>query len=218
MEIRKKGIPMVFFDRTKEDLGIPAVVIDDYKGAFQATEHLIKEGCKRIAHLAGPPHSEIFAARLSGYKDALLKHHFSIESELILEGNLSVESGRDCMHQLINASNPPDGVFAVEDFSALGALQVLKEKKVSVPREVAIIGFANEEFGKYITPQLSTVDQQTVRMGEEAAGLLMRLSEQKEFYKGAPQKIVLEPKMIIRESSRKSSLPVLNEHPELYLK
>lgn len=218
LEIKNEGIPMVFFDRTKEELGIPAVVIDDYKGAFQATEHLIKEGCKRIAHIGGPQHSDIFIARSLGYKDALRKHGLKVEDELIVTGNLSIESGRDCMNQLINSPNPPDGVFATEDFTALGALQVLKERKISVPGEIAIIGFANEEFGKYITPDLSTVDQQTVKMGEEAAGLLMRLSQKKNFYAGTPQKIVLEPKMIFRESSRKSSVIVSDKNPELLLK
>lgn len=217
LEIKKKGIPMVFFDRTNDELGVPAVVIDDYKGAFEATEHLIEQGCKRIAHIGGPEHSDIFIARRLGYKDALRKNNMEVINELIVTGNLSIESGKDCMSQLINLPNPPDGVFAVEDFTALGALQFLKTHKISVPGEVAIIGFANEEFGKYITPDLSTVDQQTVKMGEEAAGLLMKLSQKKNFYNDPPQKIVLEPKMIVRESSRKSCVDAVDEHPELLL-
>lgn len=203
LEIKKKGIPMVFFDRTNDELGIPSVVIDDYKGAFEATEHLINQGCKRIAHIGGPEHLDIFKSRRQGYKDALCKHDVEVVDELIVTGNLSIESGRSCMSELINADNPPDGVFAVEDFTALGALQVLKANKISVPAEIAIIGFANEEFGKYITPDLSTVDQQTVKMGEEAAELLMKLSQKKIFYNGTIEKRVLEPKMIFRESSLK---------------
>lgn len=203
LEIRRKGIPMVFFDRTNDELDIPAVVIDDYKGAFDATEHLIKQGCKRIAHIAGPDHVDIFKARRRGYTEALQKHAFEVDNQLIVTGNLSIESGRNCMRYLMQNSRPPDGVFAVEDFSALGALQVLKEKNISVPGEVAIIGFANEEFGKYITPALSTVDQKTVKMGENAAELLMRLSQKKNFYKGPVEKIILEPEMIFRESTLK---------------
>ena len=215
LEIKNKGIPMVFFDRTNDELGVPAVVIDDYKGAFEATEHLIEQGCKRIAHIGGPEHSDIFVARRRGYKDALSKHDMELVDELIVTGNLSVESGTNCMSQLINSANPPDGVFAAEDFSALGALQFLKKHKISVPGEVAIIGFANEEFGKYITPDLSTVDQQTVKMGEKAAELLMRLSQKKSFYKGTVEKIVLEPEMIFRGSSLKKPVVVVVEHPEL---
>lgn len=218
LEIKKKGIPMVFFDRTNDELGIPAVVIDDYKGAFEATEHLIEQGCKRIAHIGGPAHSDIFVARRKGYVDALLKHGLEVADTLILTGQLSVESGRECMNVLIHLAHPPDGVFAVEDFTALGAIQALKSNRIKIPEEVSIIGFANEEFGKYITPDLSTVDQQTVKMGEEAAGLLMRLSKQNNFYKEPSQKIILEPQMIFRESSQKSRAIVGDELHNLLLR
>ncbi len=205
LEIKNKGIPLIFFDRNKEELGFPAVVIDDYKGAFDATEHLIKQGCNRIAHIGGPEHSDIFKNRIRGYKDALLKNNLPVEEDLIVTGDLTVEGGRMSMEKLLNLQNPPDGVFTAEDFTALGAMQTLKEKKIRIPEEMALIGFANEEFGKYITPSLSTVDQQTVRMGEEAARLLMKLSKRNNFYKEDPEKIILEPKMIFRESSLKKS-------------
>lgn len=203
LEIKRKNVPMVFFDRTKDELGIPAVVINDYRGAFEATEHLIYQGCKRIAHIGGPEHSDIFLARRLGYVDALMTHGIEVDYKLILSGDLSVESGRNCMNSLIQMDYPPDGVFAVEDFTALGAIQALKSGHIKIPEKIAIIGFANEEFGKYITPELSTVDQQTVKMGEEAARLLLKLSENKNYYDGKTEKIVLEPQMIIRESSLK---------------
>ncbi|MEO7316975.1 MAG: LacI family DNA-binding transcriptional regulator [Ginsengibacter sp.] len=203
LEIKNKGIPLIFFDRSKEELGIPSVVIDDYKGAFNATDHLIRQGCKRIAHIGGPEHSDIFKNRMNGYKDALLKNNLPVEEDLIVTGNLTVEGGRMSMEELLNLENPPDGIFAAEDFTALGAMLTLKEKKISIPEDMALIGFANEEFGKYITPTLSTVDQQTVKMGEEAARLLMKLSKGNNFYKEEPVKIVLEPEMIFRESSMK---------------
>ena len=203
LEIKNKGIPLIFFDRSKEELGIPSVVIDDYKGAFNATDHLIRQGCKRIAHIGGPEHSDIFKNRMNGYKDALLKNNLPVEEDLIVTGNLTVEGGRMSMEELLNLENTPDGIFAAEDFTALGAMLTLKEKKISIPEDMALIGFANEEFGKYITPTLSTVDQQTVKMGEEAARLLMKLSKGNNFYKEEPVKIVLEPEMIFRESSMK---------------
>lgn len=204
LEIKNKGVPLIFFDRTNDELGIPAVVIDDYKGAFEATEHLIKQGCRRIAHIGGPAHADMFKARKKGYQDALMQYKIPVKNELVLIGNLTIESGRDCMAELMDLETLPDGVFAAEDFTALGAIQVLKERGVLVPEEIALIGFANEEFGKYITPALSTIDQQTVSMGEEAAKLLMRLSLKKNFYKGIAEKIILEPKLIMRESSLKS--------------
>ena len=208
LELKNKGIPLIFFDRSKEELGVPAVLIDDYKGAFNATDHLISQGCKRIAHIGGPDHSDIFKKRLLGYKDALLKNNLAIEEELIVMGDLTVEGGRMSMEKLLNLQNPPDGVFAVEDFTSLGAMLTLKEKKISIPEDIALIGFANEEFGKYTSPSMSTVDQQTVKMGEEAARLMMKLTTKNNFYNEEPEKIILEPEMIFRESSlKKNKIP-----------
>jgi LacI family transcriptional regulator len=199
-EIKKRGIPLVLFDRANDDLGVPSVVIDDYKGAYCATEHLIQQGCRRIAHISGQQHIKIFGDRLRGYIDALKAHNIPVLPELIAYGSVTIESGKECMQQLLKAS--PDGVFAVEDFTALGAMQLLKEKQIKIPHEIAIIGFANEAFSAYITPSLSTVDQQTVKMGESAARLFFELSGKNSFYKSAtPRKTVLEPVLMFRESS-----------------
>ena len=200
-EIKKQGVPLVLFDRVHEDLNVPAVSIDDYQGAFEATKHLIEQGCSRIAHIAGPQHVSIFRQRLNGYKEALKINGFSIDEALIIEGNLTIGSGYASMSQLLGQTNAPDGVFAVEDFSALGAMKALKEKGIYIPAEVAVIGFANEAFGEHITPSLSTIDQQTIRMGEEAAKLFFELSKDDTFYKKPPKKIVLNPVLLCRNSS-----------------
>jgi LacI family transcriptional regulator len=105
------------------------------------------------------------------------------------------------MNQLISLPEKPDAVFAVEDFTALGAMQALKAANIQVPDEVAIIGFANEAFGQYISPSLSTVDQQTIKMGEEAAKLFFELSINDKFYQPTIRKRVLDPVLIFRNSS-----------------
>jgi LacI family transcriptional regulator len=97
-----------------------------------------------------------------------------------------------------------DGVFAVEDFTALGAMQALKEAGKQMPHDVALIGFANEAFGAFITPSLSTVDQQTIKMGEQAAQLFFQLSKEDHFYGSKPKKVVLDPVLIYRSSSLRS--------------
>jgi LacI family transcriptional regulator len=204
-EIKKRGVPLVLFDRANDDLGVPSVVVDDYLGAFKATQHLIDQGCCRIAHIGGQQHVAIFRQRLQGYMDALKQNGISVNRQLIKYGKVSIESGKQCMEALLSLQEPPDGVFAVEDFSALGALQALKEANKKIPDEVAIIGFANEAFGEYITPSLSTVDQQTIRMGETAAQLFFDLVEKKAFYKTDPQKLVLEPVLIFRDSSMRNN-------------
>jgi len=202
-EIRNRGIPLVLFDRTDDKLGVSSVVVDDYAGAFQATSHLIEEGCRRIAHIAGQQHVNIFNLRLKGYIEALNVHNIPLNEDLIVYGKVSIESGRECMKQLLALPVAPDAVFAVEDFTALGAIQTIKAAGLRIPEDIAIIGFANEAFGEYLTPSLSTVNQQTVTMGEEAARLLFEGLRSGEPFHMHPRKLVLKPQVICRGSSVK---------------
>lgn len=201
LKIKKRGIPLVLFDRANDDLGVPSVVINDYQGAYNATAHLVKQGCRRIAHIGGQQHVKIFNERLRGYKDALLHHDLPYSDDLIVYGDVTIDSGRQCMNHLLALTHSPDGIFAVEDFTALGAMQSLKTAGKKIPDEVALIGFANEAFGEYISPSLSTVDQQTIKMGEEAAKLFFQLSDGNRFYQEDPIKKMLQPELIFRASS-----------------
>jgi LacI family transcriptional regulator len=203
-EMKKRGIPMVFFDRTNDDLGIDSVVIDDYKGAFLATQHLISQGYTRIAHISGPQHLKNFYDRLKGYMGALQSNKIKIDPALIYSGNVSIESGKEGVRHLFSLTQPPDAIFATEDFTALGVISELKERMINVPEQVGVIGFANELFGQHITPSLSTVDQQTIQMGKSSLELLVGLIEQKEIKDRKQQKIVLEPLLITRQSSMRS--------------
>lgn len=199
-EIKKRGVPLILFDRVNENLKVPSVVVDDYLGAYKATQHLVDQGCQKIAHIAGQQHVPIFKQRLKGYMDALKKNGMPVDQSLIKYGKVTIQSGKECMDELLNAKTRPDGVFAVEDFTALGVMQSLKNANISMPDDVALIGFANEAFGEYITPSLSTVDQQTIRMGEAAAKMFFELSGEG-FYKTAPAKQTLEPVLVFRNSS-----------------
>jgi LacI family transcriptional regulator len=177
------------------------VVIDDYKGAFLATEHLIAQGYRRIAHISGPSHIKIFSDRLKGYLGALNAHSIPIDTGLIYEGNVSIDSGREAIKHFFERPLFPDAFFAVEDFTALGVMKELKEKKIRVPEEVGVVGFANEHFGEHISPSLSTIDQQTGLMGRESIKLLLELISNKEKTKTVRQQVVLEPIPVFRESS-----------------
>ncbi|MBN9298634.1 MAG: LacI family DNA-binding transcriptional regulator [Filimonas sp.] len=200
-ELKKKNTPLILFDRISTQLEVPTVSVDDYKGAFMAVEHLIKQGCKRIAHIAGTENVLAFSERIRGYKDALKKHKLPVSKELILYGDMTLESGAAITSQLLKLPTPPDGIFAVEDFSALGAIKTLQQKKIRVPEDVAVIGFANESFGQYVTPSISTVDQQAIKMGETAAQLYFNSLLKKNFQ---ISHIILEPMLLIRESSDKA--------------
>lgn len=204
LEVKKRHVPLVLFDRVNDALGVPSVVIDDYKGAYMATTHLIEQGYKRIAHISGQQHIKIFNDRFRGYADALKQRGIPVDDNLIAYGKVSIESGRSCAEYLLDSADPPDAIVAVEDFTALGVMQALKSKGLSQPGQVGLVGFANEAFSAYVTPSLSTVDQQTAKMGEQAAELFLDMVQRKEgFYKEAPRKIVLDPVLVVRESSVK---------------
>ncbi|WP_205503925.1 LacI family DNA-binding transcriptional regulator [Rufibacter psychrotolerans] len=206
-DVKKRKVPLVLFDRVKDELAAPSVVVDDYKGAFMATEHLIQQGYTRIAHISGTQHFKIFNDRLRGYVDALKMNNIAIDDDLIHYGRNSIESGRIGAERLLARDKNIDAIFAVEDFTALGAQQYLKQHSVKMPEQIGLIGFGNESFSPYLTPSLSTIDQQPTLMGEEAFTLFLEsmarkasgvaLTEQLE----EPKKIVLDPVLIVRESS-----------------
>lgn len=201
LEVKEHGIPLILFDRTNDSLGFPSVVIDDFKGAYLATTHLIERGYRNIAHICGQQHLKIFEDRLHGYKAALQKHGLPIKKEYIVAGDVSIQSGEKAAESLLSLGHQPDAIFAAEDFMALGALQTLKKHKLHQSGKFGLIGFANESFGEYITPTLSTVDQRTIEMGEEAAKLFLSLPTKDVYKDQNPAKIVLEPELLFRESS-----------------
>lgn len=201
--VKEKNIPIAFFDRTNDDLEISSVCIDDYLGAFMATESLIQSGYKRIAHICGPQHIKAFTERIRGYKAALEQYNIPFDTNLIYNGDISIDAGRKGVQYFLNLENKADAVFAVEDFTALGALKELKERGIQVPNAFGIIGFCNDLFGEHITPSLSTVDQKTVQMGEEAFNLIYELISKKG-EKTNYQKRILTPTLITRESSKRN--------------
>jgi LacI family transcriptional regulator len=199
-KVREKGVPLVLFDRVNEALGGSTVVLDDHAGAFQATEHLINQGYKRVAYFSGPQHLNIYKYRLRGYTDALEAAGLTFDEQLVQIGSLSVEDGRKYMEQLLALNEPPDALFSASDYAAVGAMQVLKERGIRIPEQFGLVGFANEMFTSLLEPGLSTVDQHSERMGELAARVFF---EEIESQPGqfSVRKKVLAPTLIVRGSS-----------------
>lgn len=200
MKAKERGIPVVLFDRSNDELELSHVVVDDFLGAYKATEHLIQQGCKRVGHFTNTRPISIFKDRLRGYKEALLAHGLPYDESLVVESNLQLDDGRDSMLQLLNRKEIPDGIFSSSAYGILGALQVLMEKGFKVPQDVALVGFSNEPYTSFTEPSLSTVEQHSLRMGNAAAEIFLEevSDEEKKFI---PQKIVLKPELIIRQSS-----------------
>jgi LacI family transcriptional regulator len=202
--IISKGVPIVLYDRFYANPNMSKVVVDDYVGAKEAVLHLIEQGCKRIAHLEGAPNLIISKDRLRGYQDALSESNLEIrETYTIVCPNNSFEEGQRASQKLLALPHPPDAIFASNDPMAMGAILAIKEKGLSIPDDVAVVGFSNYFFAQITDPSLTSVDQPGFEMGQEAARLLIRQIEakDKDLEDLAPETKVLKTKLIVRNSS-----------------
>lgn len=201
-DVLNRGLPLVLFDRTTSHLQTSQVVIDDYQGAYLATTHLIKQGCRKIAHFTSEQKIDIYQDRLRGYVNALKNHEMVFDESLVFKGNLQLEDGQKHTRDLLASPQNFDGIFSASDYAAMGAMQVLKENGIKIPKEVSLVGFLNEPFTVFTDPPLSSVNQFPIEMGQIAANLFFEVlnSDQKKFI---PRKTVLQPELIIRESSQR---------------
>ena len=200
----KRGIPLVFFDRVWMPMNVSKVVIDDYAGAVTSVRHLVEGGCRKIAHFAGPQHINVYKNRTSGYLDTLKEYGFTIEGSLIFQNTITRETGCKAMSEIVAMDNRPDAIFSSGDYSTLGAIICARENGIKIPEDIAITGFANEPFGAIIDPSLTSVDQHGVEMGRQAASLLIEAMESK-IDPFIPRTIVLNPELMIRDSSLRNS-------------
>lgn len=200
--ILKHHIPLIFFDRKRDVEGVSSVTIDDFEGGYKATEHLIKLGCMRIAHLTIDCSLEIYQQRYEGYKQALADYDIPYDDDYFLSTiDNSTDAGRTATEKLIKLASPPDAIFASSDFVALGAIQELRERGIRIPDDFCVSGFSNEPFTKFLELSITSVDQFPLEMGKKAAQVFLEqvtgdLSIQ-------PKKVVLHPHLIIRASSMK---------------
>jgi LacI family transcriptional regulator len=203
-KIKSKGIPLILFDRGENDLNVDYIGIDDYNSSHLIVEHLVENGCKRIAHIGGYKRTRIFNNRIRGYIDALKKHNLPLDDELLTESGLTIEDGREKMLKLLSLDTPPDAVYVAGDYAALGALQVLKEKNIKIPEDIALVGFGNEPFTDMVTPRISSVHQHSAEIGKQAANTFLKYMGQDTINQQL-NKIILDSKLIVRDSSHKKT-------------
>jgi LacI family transcriptional regulator len=199
--IQNKKMPMVVFDRVTPFLKAPSVRIDNEDGGFQATEHLIEQGYKRIAILAGPKNLGISNERLEGYLKALRKHKIKPVEDLIIYCDFNQHYAYLATQELLNMSKRPDAIFTISDRMAIGAMLAIKEKKLRMPQDIGLVGFNNEPVTSLVTPAISSVDQPAFELGKVAAKLFIETMHQDKDMSDVEE--VLKPKLIIRESSQK---------------
>jgi DNA-binding LacI/PurR family transcriptional regulator len=197
---QRKGIPIVFFNRICDEMIVPKVIVDDFEGAYSAVEHLIKQGKKRIAHLSGPETLNICKKRRSGYLKALEKHNIPIDEDLIVHYDLSISRVKIYINYFLNLNPRPDAIFAINDPTAIEAMQIIKEAGLKIPQDISIVGFSNDFASSLVEPSLTTVEQPKKEMGAVAMQLLLDQLDRDIADWKAPT-IVLNTNLIIRNSS-----------------
>ncbi len=206
-ELKDKNIPLVFFNRQCDEVETDKVVIDNFKAAYDATEHLISIGCKKIAYIGGPQKLQISNTRLSGYHQALNDANLYSNYKLIEYCNFTKESNLSAARKLLYSPNPPDGIIAFSDQVAISAMLAAKERGLSIPEDLAIIGFNNEPVDELLDPSLTSINQPAYQMGLESAQLIFE--KIKNTPKEHSQK-VLKSELVIRNSTNKNKLKVIS--------
>jgi len=203
-KIQDKKMPMVIFDRVTPFLKAPGVRIDNEDGGFQATEHLLQQGYRRIAILAGPKNLDISNQRLNGYLKALKKYKISPDENLIIYCDFDQHYAYIATKELLATKKRPDAIFTISDRMAIGAMLAIKEKELKMPDDIGLVGFNNEPVTSLVTPGISSVDQPSFEVGKMAAKLFIeRVHQDKDM---SDVDVVLKTKLIVRESSHRLSI------------
>ena len=194
----RKEVPVAMFDRVNFNVPGPKVVVDNYEGAYKATEHLINVGCKRIAHLGGPQNCKVFEDRAKGFSDALKHHDLPLLPQFLLASDLTEKDARDAMQLWMGLDQKPDAIFTGSATTGLIITSIAKNYGVKIPEELSIISFGNEPCNEFMVPSLSAVDMPGLDMGKAVAAHLIESIETK----STDSPLVLKPiQLLIRNSS-----------------
>jgi len=203
IKLNQKGLPMVFFDRVTDEIATHKVIANNYKGAYEATRHLLQQGFRRIAQITSSNSLSITFERLEGYKKALEDAGLKPDSKYIKfvqHGGMIPEETRQALTELLQLKNRPDAIFTASDRLSTTTLSLLRKMEIAVPQEVALVGFTNSISADIFHPSLTSVVQPALEMGQQATELLIQLIEAKrpvtEF-----KKRILDTELKIRDSS-----------------
>ena len=206
-ELLQQGMPIVQFDRVSAELNTPRVVADNFGGAFAATEHMIKTGRRRIAHLTIQPWLSITQERLAGYRAALEQNGLPYDESLVRFGTFGPDEVGPLVDELMALSPRPDAFFTASDRLAVGCLAALRQRHLSIPDDVSLVGFTNLTVADMLSPSLSTVMQPALEIGQVAVGRLLDLIERKHRAE-PPSTVTIPTSMVLRDSSQ---LPIAEQ-------
>jgi LacI family transcriptional regulator len=197
--LQDKNIPIVFFDRVMECNGCLSVVIDNFKAGYEATSHLIDQGCHNIIHIGGNLLRNVYLDRFRGYKKALADNGIIFNQNMIIISDLSEQAGIAAAKRILKMKPLPDGIFSSNDTTAVSVIVELRKTGVKIPEDISIVGFNNDPISHVIEPILTTINYPAREMGEIAATSL--INKLKGNQPDNQSNIVLKHNLIIRKSS-----------------
>ncbi len=202
---KDKGVPVIFFDRVEQEGNNTVVVIDNCKCGYQATQHLVEQGCSRIVHITSPLKRNVYSQRFKGYKDALFDNGIAFDESLLIINDLSEKAGIESAMQILKMNPLPDAAFITNDFVAAVYMRTLKENGLRIPEDIAIVGFNNDAICTLVEPALTTINYPGIDVGEVAARNLVN------HLKGIgniqnTNTIIIRSNLIIRKSSLKNEV------------
>jgi DNA-binding LacI/PurR family transcriptional regulator len=181
-ELHERGMPMVFFDRVVDEIETHKVTADSYKGAYDATTHLIRNGYQHIAAVSNSAFLSITKERLAGYRTALADNGIMVNEDMIKHchhGGMLLPEVEEAVESLLNGAQKPDAILATSDKLTTGCLRTLKTRGIHVPKEMGLVGFSNTDLTELLDPPLTVIKQPAFEMGELATSLLLQLIESK---------------------------------------
>jgi LacI family repressor for deo operon, udp, cdd, tsx, nupC, and nupG len=190
-------LPLVLACENFAGLDCPSVVIDNVAAARLAVDHLLDMGCKRIATITGPMDNTLSRERLRGYQEALGQ---SVDEAGVAQGDYSIDSGYSAMRQLLDRGWRPDGLFCANDEMAMGAQQAIRESGLSMPGDIAVMGFDDLRFGAFAAPPLSTIRQPTTELGETAMQMMDAVLHKRPLEQ---KSVVLLHQLVVRASTER---------------
>jgi LacI family transcriptional regulator len=202
-ELRSKDIPIVFFDRVADNMQVPKVMTDDKKSGFNGTEHLIEQGCKRIAFLSLSDHLSINKKRQEGYEESLAKHGIKTDPSLIVHCGTDDEKNYQLLKKLLTRKKLPDGIFSSVERLAIPCFELCHALNIKLPEQIKMLTFSNLQTASLLNPSLTTITQPAFEIGNEAASILFRLIEKKGI-NFISEKTILESTLIPRRSTAKN--------------
>lgn len=175
----KGGIPLVFYDRVPKNYPVHKIKSDEYQGGFQATLHLLEQGCRRIAIISGNLSCKIYQDRYWGYQAALEQYGLPVDQRLVYAHELTEENALQDFASMFALESPPDGIFACNDTTAIAVVAAAKKNQIPIPARLKVIGYSNDPRTEIIEPAITSVEQFPQEVGEQAATLMVNLISQK---------------------------------------